>query len=120
MADMKTCQYCGKDVVPQGLKNHEKNCIENPDNKKVEEIAEPMIEEVTPEVEVELPTLPVVADLKVEVAEVEVPKLVEVVTNQELRSYIGDRYYTFYKGVPQEVTQNVKDILKRAGMLGAI
>ena len=118
MADMINCKYCNKKVTPQGLKNHEKNCVKNPANLVSEsdsdsvEIVETEIPELQEKVEV--PTEEVVTPVIVD------DGLVEIVTNQDLRPFIGDRYYTFVKGVPQKVSPNVKDILKRAGMLGAL
>jgi len=47
------------------------------------------------------------------------PKNVKIQTNEDHRCFNG-KWYTFKKGVDYYVPQNVKDVLKKAGILQAI
>ena len=45
------------------------------------------------------------------------PTTVKVVTTENRKCMIGNKSYEFVKGVVQEVPKNVRDILKRGGIL---
>lgn len=105
--DKVTCQYCGDEFSKAGITNHEKACSENPEN-QVEEVAE-----------VEVAVEPEVVEEPVEEKVSEV-KTVTIKTADKVDCYIGDRYYRFKKGEVVEVPVDVKNILRRAGMLEAI
>lgn len=110
--DKVACQYCGKEYHKSGVANHEKSCSENPEN-QVEEIEE--VEEI-------IETEEVVAE---EPKEEEAPKeekeeLVKIKLADKIECYIGNKYYRYKKGDEDEVPVNVKDVLKRAGLLEAI
>jgi formylmethanofuran dehydrogenase subunit C len=45
---------------------------------------------------------------------------VRIKPNQDLRTYIGDQWYSLKKGEVQTVPANVKEILQRANMLDAL
>ena len=105
--DKVACQYCGKEFSKAGIANHEKACSENPENKVKETVVEP-------EVIVE-PVLEVKEERKV----VE-PEMCDIKLKEKVDCYIGDRYYRFKKGEEARVPVNVKEILKRAGLLEAI
>ena len=45
---------------------------------------------------------------------------VRVKPNQDIRTYVGDSWYTLKKGKQETVPQNVKDILQKAGLLDAL
>ena len=111
--DKVECQYCGKEYSKAGITNHEKACSENPE-KKVEETV------VDPEVIVE----PVLEEEKEEVVKkvpvVKEPEMCDIKLKDKVDCYIGDRYYRFKKGEEARVPVNVKEILKRAGLLEAI
>lgn len=47
-------------------------------------------------------------------------KLVRVATSNDHTCVIGGKRYSFVKGVCQNVPSNVKDILKRAGLLAPL
>ena len=105
--DKVECQYCGKEYSKAGITNHEKACSENPENIVEETIVEP---EVTVE-----PVLEVKEERKVVETE-----MCNIKLKEKVDCYIGDRYYRFKKGEEAQVSTNVKDILKRAGLLEAI
>lgn len=110
--DKIECQYCGNEYSKAGITNHEKACSANPDNKVEEVVLEPEII-IEPEVINE-----VVEEVKKE--EINQPKMYDIKLADKVECYIGDRYYRFKKGEEAEVTLNVKDILKKAGLLEAI
>lgn len=108
--DKVECQYCGKEYSKAGITNHEKACSENPENiveetvVEPEVIVEPVLEEVEEEKEVE----------------VKQPEMCKIRLADKVDCYIGDRYYRFKKGEEAQVPVNVKNILKKAGLLEAI
>lgn len=116
-----TCQYCGEEYSKAGIANHEKACSENPAN-QVEETVEP---EVTVEA---VETVETVEEPKTEAPEeqeqleevVKKPNMCDIKLADKVDCYIGDRYYRFKKGEEAQVPVQVKDILKRAGLLEAI
>lgn len=105
------CQYCEQEYSKAGLVNHEKSCKENPDN-IIETVEEPEVEVVLEEVVEE------VVEEKPVVAPAEV--LFDIKLKEKLDCFIGDRYYRFMKGEEAQVTLEVKNILKKAGLLEAI
>lgn len=111
--DKVECQYCGKEFSKAGIANHEKACSENPENKVKETVVEP-------EVIVE----PVLEEEKEEVTKeepvVKEPEMCHIKLKEKIDCYIGDRYYRFKKGEEALVPVEVKEILKRAGLLEAI
>lgn len=78
--------------------------------------------------EVEVQELEEVQEVQeVEVQEVEVDTkpqksqpMVRVLPNADLRTYIGDQWYSFKKGTQTNVPQQVKDVLAKAGLLTAL
>ena len=58
-----------------------------------------------------------IQEVKVEAKNTSAIPNVRIRPNQDLRTYIGDQWYTLKKGVVTTVPQNVKEILARAGML---
>lgn len=108
--DKVDCQYCGKEYSKAGINNHEKACSENPENIVEETIVEPevIVESVLEEVK---------EDKEVVVKQ---PEMCRIRLADKVDCYIGDRYYRFKKGEEAQVPVNVKDILKRAGLLEAI
>lgn len=58
-----------------------------------------------------------IQEVKVEAKKTSAMPNVRIRPNQDLRTYIGDQWYTLKKGVVTTVPQNVKEILARAGML---
>lgn len=104
--DKVECQYCGKEFSKAGIANHEKACSENPENKVEETVVEPevILESVLEEKEVV----------------VKEPEMCDIKLKEKIDCYIGDRYYRFKKGEEARVPVNVKEILKRAGLLEAI
>ena len=58
-----------------------------------------------------------IQEVKAEAKNTSVMPNVRIRPNQDLRTYIGDQWYTLKKGVVTTVPQNVKEILARAGML---
>ncbi len=105
--DKVDCQYCGKEFSKAGIANHEKACSENPENKVEETVVEP---EVTLEPELEVK----------EERKVVEPEMCDIKLKEKVDCYIGDRYYRFKKGEEAQVPVEVKNILKRAGLLEAI
>lgn len=108
--DKVECQFCGKDFSKAGITNHEKACSENPENIVEETIVEP-------EVIVE-PVLEVKEEIKEVV--VKQPAVCNIKLAEKVDCYIGDRYYRFKKGEEAQVPVEVKNILRRAGLLEAI
>lgn len=100
-----TCQYCGKEFSKAGIANHEKSCPKNPANIK---------EEVEAVVEVEVQAVEETAKVAVE------EKLIDIKMRESIDSYIGDKYYRLKAGEVYSVTENVKAILQRAGLLDAV
>jgi hypothetical protein len=118
------CQFCGKEIAKVGIKNHEKSCPENPANKVPAE-GEQSPEEVlnvsgegagAPEEGAgEAPsTVTVVAEDEVR------EKEVEVLMNESIECYIGNKYWRLKAGEKYPVPESVKEILKNAGMLKAL
>ena len=109
--DKVECQYCGKEFSKAGIANHEKACSENPENVVEDTIVEPevLVEPVLEEKE-EVKEVPVVKE----------PVMCDIKLKDKVDCYIGDRYYRFKKGEEARVPENVKEILKRAGLLEAI
>ena len=58
-----------------------------------------------------------IQEVKVEAKKPSTMPNVRIRPNQDLRTYIGDQWYTLKKGVVTTVPQNVKEILAKAGML---
>ena len=56
-------------------------------------------------------------EVKVEAKKTSTMPNVRIRPNQDLRTYIGDQWYTLKKGGVTTVPQNVKEILAKAGML---
>ena len=109
--DKVECQYCGKEYSKAGIANHEKACSENPENVVEETIVEPeVIVEPVLEVKEEVKEVPVVKE----------PEVCNIKLKDKVDCYIGDRYYRFKKGEEAQVSVEVKNILKRAGLLEAI
>jgi 5'-3' exonuclease len=103
------CQYCGKMFSKAGVANHEKSCHKNPANiEKEDEVKAPQVEEVKEETVVK------------EAPEVTEEEVVKVKLKQNLECYIGDKYYRFKAFESYDVPENVKNILKGAGVLEAI
>jgi len=105
------CQYCGKEFSKAGIANHEKACPENPQNKVNIEVRDPDLSTETDKEPLET---------TVTIVEGEPDKLVEVKLKDNLQSFIGDRYYRFEANKIYKVSDNVKEVLQRAGMLEAI
>jgi hypothetical protein len=74
------------------------------------EVTESPVEEVEEEAEVEVKTK----------AKAKAEPNVRIKPNQDLRTYIGDQWYSLKKGEVQTVPANVKEILQRANMLEAL
>jgi len=103
--DKVECQYCGKEFSKAGIANHEKACSENPENVVEETIVEPVLE---------------IKEVVNEVPAVKETEMCDIKLKDKVDCYIGDRYYRFKKGEEARVPVNVKEILKRAGLLEAI
>src|SRR3712207_2793336 len=104
------CQYCGKEFSKAGIANHEKACPENPQNKVNIEVRDPDLSTETDKEPLET---------TVTIVEGEPDKLVEVKLKDNFQSFIGDRYYRFEANKIYKVSDNVKEVLQRAGMLEA-
>lgn len=113
--DKVECQYCGKEYSKAGITNHEKACSENPENVVEETIVEPeVITEPVLEVEEEI------EEVVEEEVVVKQPEMCNIRLADKVDCYIGDRYYRFKKGEEAQVPVEVKNILRRAGLLEAI
>lgn len=115
--DKVTCQYCEKEFSKSGITNHEKACPQNPEN-IVEEVKEvEVVEEVLEKVAEEAPEVKEAPEERFQ--EEKSPELVEIRLAEKIECYIGNRYYRYKKGETDRVPVEVKDILKRAGLLEA-
>jgi hypothetical protein len=86
-------------------------------NSKAEEKEELL--EVAPEVEVVEEKVEEEVEVKAKHKAKAEPN-VRIKPNQDLRTYIGDQWYSLKKGEVQTVPANVKEILQRANMLDAL
>ena len=103
--DKVECQYCGKEFSKAGIANHEKACSKNPENVVEDTIVEPVLE---------------IKEVVNEVPAVKETEMCDIKLKDKVDCYIGDRYYRFKKGEEAQVPVEVKNILKRAGLLEAI
>lgn len=131
MAEKVACQYCGKEIAKPGLKNHEKSCAENPDNKKEKIVDVSPLNVLTldldfdkePEEDVEKETkepetVEEEATTPVKVAPKKV--LVPIKLKMDLNTYIGNQWYRCKAGKEELVPTSVKEILMKAGLLAPL